>query len=288
MKRQSEMTVLIVGLGQIGGSIGLDLVGERIVRQVIGFDKSKTAVRKAIDRGAIDATVASLEAGLQTADIVILAMPIDVILRSLSSVLATVSPQTLCLDVASTKVAILKEVHRLKPRAGYISTHPIAGNEGCGLESAESGMLAGKVVTMTPASHTSSRQIRLTKGLVRSLGAKPIMIGAKRHDHLLAHTSHLPYALATALVQVTARTGERDKLLWQMMGGSLQSATRVARSAPDLTVNLLTTNRDEVVRSVERLKLELEHIKKLLKHENGSALRKYIEAAHHIARKRNR
>ncbi len=288
MKQLREMTVLIVGLGQIGGSIGLDLVGKRIVRQVIGFDKSRIAMQMAAERGAIDVPAHSLDAGLLAADIVILAMPIDVILRSLSSILATVQAQTLCLDVASTKVAILGEVQRLKPKAGYVSTHPIAGNEGCGINSAEAGMLGGKVMTLTPASHTPSRQIRLTKQLITSLGAKPIMIGAKRHDHLLAHTSHLPYAIATALVQVTAETGESDKLLWRMVGGSLQSATRVAKSSSDLTVNLLTTNRDEVVRSVDQLQAELERIKKLLKNDNQSALRKYVEAAHLIARKRNR
>jgi prephenate dehydrogenase len=228
----------------------------------------------------------SLGAGLTHADVVFLAMPIDVILRSLSSVLAALPSESICLDVASTKVAILAEVRRLKPKAGYVSTHPIAGSEGSGIESAVGGLFDRKIMAMTPALHTSSRQIRLVKQLITKLGAKPLTISAKRHDHLLAHTSHLPYAIATALMHVTAETGQSDTLLWQMVGGSLQSATRVAKSSPELTYNLLTSNRVEVIKAVDFMTGELEQLKKLLKHGNQAELRKYIDTAHKVARKR--
>lgn len=286
MKQLREMTALIVGLGQIGGSIGLDLVEKRIVRQVVGFDKSKASMRAAIERGAIDSAVMSLGAGLKHADIVVLAMPIDVILRSLPSILAALPAESICIDVASTKVAILQEVQRLKPEAGYVSIHPIAGSEGSGIESAVGGLFDRKVMVMTPASHTPSRHCGFVKQLITRLGAKPLTIGAKRHDHLLAHTSHLPYVIATALMHVTAETGQSDKLLWRMAGGSFQSAIRVAKSSPELTYNLLTSNRDEVIKAVDSMKGELEQLKKLLKSGDQAALRKYIESAHKVARKR--
>ena len=288
MKQLREMTALIVGLGQIGGSIGLDLVEKRIVKQVIGFDKSKASMKTAVKRGAIDSTVMSQRAGLEHADIVVLAMPIDVILRSLPSILAALPAESICIDVASTKVAILQEVRRLKPKAGYVSIHPIAGSEGSGIESAVAGLFDGKIMAMTPAPHTSSRHCRIVKQLITRLGAKPLTIGAKRHDHLLAYTSHLPYAIATALVQVTAETGHSDKLLWRMAGGSLHSATRVARSSPELTYNLLASNRVEVVKAIISMENELEQLKKLLKNGDQAALRKYIEAAHKKASKRNK
>lgn len=285
MKRLSEMTTLIVGLGQIGGSIGIDLVAGQIVARVIGFDSHKAVMTTALQRKAIDRAVASLRAGVAEADLVILATPIDATLRLLPSILELMPADSLCLDVASTKQAILQMVEKLKPRAGYISTHPIAGTEGIGIDSAISGLLQGKVLTITPASSAKPAQIRLVKQLATALGGKPMLIGSKRHDRLLAHTSHLPYAIATALVQVAGETGESDKLLRRLAGGSFASATRVANSSPELTQNLLLSNRAEVSKAIAKMESELSSLRKILQRNDADGLQQYVKAAHKQAKK---
>lgn len=285
MKKLGEMTALIVGLGQIGGSIGLDLVGRRIVARVIGFDSHKAAMARAMERGAVDVTASNLRAGLTAADIVILATPIDVTLRLLPSVLEIIPAGSICVDVASTKVEILQVVERLKPKAGYVSLHPIAGTEGEGIESATAGLFEKKIITLTPATSAKSSQIRLVKQMIQSLGAEPLMIGAKRHDRLLAQTSHLPYAIATALVQVTAETGQSDKLLWRLAGGSLKSATRVAKSSPELTKNLLQSNRTEVTKAITRMESELAKLRKLINKTDSADLSQYVKQAHKASKR---
>lgn len=285
MKRLSEMTTLIVGLGQIGGSIGLDLVARRIVARVIGFDSHKVVMTTALQRKAIDCSVVTLRAGLVEADIVILATPIDATLRLLPSILELMPADSLCLDVASTKQAILQMVEKLKPHAGYVSTHPIAGTEGIGIDSAVSGLFKDKVLTITPAFSAKPAQVRLVKQLATALGGKPMLIGAKRHDRLLAHTSHLPYAIATALIQVAGETGESDKLLRRLAGGSFASATRVANSSPELTQNMLLSNRAEVSKAIARMESELSGLRKLLQRNDADGLQQYVRAAHKQAKK---
>jgi prephenate dehydrogenase len=285
MKRLSEMTTLIVGLGQIGGSIGLDLVAGRVVARVIGFDSHKAVMTKALQRKAVDHSVANLRAGLANADLVILATPIDATLRLLPSILELLPAGSLCLDVASTKQEMLQTVEKLKPKAGYISTHPIAGTEGIGIDSTVAGLFKDKVFTITPASSAKPAQIRLVKQLATALGASPLLIGAKRHDRLLAQTSHLPYAIATALVQVAGETGESDKLLRRLAGGSFASATRVANSSPELTQNLLLSNRAEVSKAIARMESELSGLRKMLQRNDADGLQQYVKAAHRLAKK---
>lgn len=280
MKKFGEMTGLIVGLGQIGGSIGMELVGRRVIARVIGFDANRGSMSRALERHAVDQTSATLRAGLAQADIVILATPIDVTLRLLPTVLEVLPKGSLCLDVASTKGGIMQLVQKLKPSAGYVSLHPIAGTEGTGIESSQTGLFQDRIITFTQDKSASSAQVRLVKQMIQAIGGKPLLIGAKRHDHLLAQTSHLPYAIATALVQVVAETGRSDKLLQRLAGGSLQSATRVAKSSPELTQNLLQSNRAEVCGAIGRMETELSRLRKMIQSNDSQALAQYVKSAH--------
>lgn len=285
MKSLNEMTALVVGLGQIGGSIGLDLVGRQLVARVIGFDSHKAVLTRAMERRAIHQSVASLRAGLNAADLVILATPIDVTQRMLPSVLDVLPKGRLCCDVASTKGEILRIVSHLRPQAGYVSLHPIAGTEGAGIDSATADLFDDRVITFTPSSGTSTADTRIIKRLITGLGGKPLLISAQRHDRLLAQTSHLPYAIAAALVHVTSETGRSDRLLWQLAGGSFKSATRVARSSPELTGNLFLGNRAEVSKAITRMESELSKLRKLINQSDRDALMQYVRQAHKASKR---
>ena len=82
--------VTIVGLGQIGGSIGLAL-GRTGAWRRTGFDTRTATARAALAAQAVDEVALSLEAACADAQIVVLAVPVDA-LPALIARVAAVSP----------------------------------------------------------------------------------------------------------------------------------------------------------------------------------------------------
>ncbi len=101
-------TVTIIGAGLIGASIGMAIRERKLARQVIGVGRTKSTLETAKKLGAIDSFTADLVEGVRTANLVILATPVDLIIPLGKQVLDHVSAQTLVTDAGSTKSNIVK------------------------------------------------------------------------------------------------------------------------------------------------------------------------------------
>ena len=109
------MTVCIIGLGLIGGSIGLELKTKRFSERVIGVEKNPIYAKIALERGLVD-EVSKLVEGIQQSDLIILAIPVDAILSLLPFVLDYVTHQAVT-DVGSTKMSISEMVRNHPKRS---------------------------------------------------------------------------------------------------------------------------------------------------------------------------
>jgi prephenate dehydrogenase len=204
MKKLNELKVLIVGLGQIGGSIGLDLVEQGVVAEVVGFDKNPAVSREAVAQNVIHRAAHSLEEAIRKSDLVILAAPIREIIRLIPAVCESLSESAAILDTAGTKGEILDIVSKCGRRVNYVGGHPMAGDERSGLESAQRGKFVGCTFILTPSEDTDQEWFYTVMHLITRLRAKPVMMSAEEHDRLIALTSHLPYALSLALLNTAA------------------------------------------------------------------------------------
>src|SRR2546427_3393647 len=74
------LSVAIVGLGLMGGSLALALQQRRAVKKIIGISRQRATLEAALARGAVDEASDQLEAA-RGADIIILATPARTILR---------------------------------------------------------------------------------------------------------------------------------------------------------------------------------------------------------------
>jgi prephenate dehydrogenase len=261
MKKLNELDVLIIGLGQIGGSLAMDLTGRRLVRNVIGFDADPDVTARAKEMGIIDEAAVSLEDAVSAADLVIPAAPIREIIRITPTVCRMIRDDAAVMDVAGTKSDIVALVARQERPVTYIGGHPMAGDEGAGLDAAAAGKFAGCTFVLTPIANADNGWMETIARLVESVGAAPVVMPPDEHDRIIAATSHLPYALAVALMRLAARRTETDQALPGLIGGSFRSAARVAASSPDLTRDMFLTNRRNVVSAIEELIMELNVLK---------------------------
>lgn len=125
----------------------------------------------------------------------------------------------------------------------------MAGTEGEGIASARADLFDGALWILTPTTHTDSGAYRAVNGLVSRLGARTLALDPQSHDRLVAIVSHLPYAIATALMALAA--GQDDERLFTAAAGSFRDVTRTAGSNPRVWRDIFATNRDALVEELD-------------------------------------
>ncbi len=233
------MTVGIVGLGLVGGSLALDLRATE--RDVVGFDTNPDHARLAAEAG-IEA--ASDLAGLvERADLVVVAVPPGAVARTVQGV-AALDPDVVLTDVASVKDPSALGTDRVDVGPRYVGGHPMAGTERTGFAAARRGLLAGATWMLTPTDDVDVEAMLDVTELVLSVGAVPVVVDAAEHDRLVAAVSHVTHLLSFALNDVAHRLG--PDVVDLVAGPSFRDATRVAASDPGFWSDVTTRNREAV------------------------------------------
>ncbi|MEK7866270.1 MAG: prephenate dehydrogenase/arogenate dehydrogenase family protein [Planctomycetota bacterium] len=254
MEELTKQTVAIVGLGQIGGSLGLALRAREAVSCVLGVDADESVAHQAEKRGAIDEVV-DLEQACARADVVVLAAPMGGIVSLVPMVAPALGHRVVLTDVGSVKLPVRKAVESAGLRAAFVGGHPLAGTEGSGIASSDPRLFEGAVWVLCPGPDPHPDSIEEVSSLVRAVGATPYVLDEEVHDRVVAATSHLPYGIAAALV-LLARG--HAPLAWTLAAGSFRGATRVARSDVRMSAEMLWANRQNVLKELASFR---EHLK---------------------------
>lgn len=252
------MQIAIIGLGGIGASIGLGLATEPSFKR-LGYDVDPQACEGALTIGAIDRVAKSL-AECACAEIIVLATPPASLPSLMQALGEVIPPHTLLTDTASVKAPVLAWARQFLPNpAQFVGGHPIAGTEHHGWRSARADLFHEAQWVLTPIPETPADALERIAALVRALGATPVVMTAQTHDEEVALLSHLPHILAFSLHSL----GEQFAPELQG-GGSWHSATRVARSDPELWSQILTLNREAVLNWLARLHSQLDALEAAL------------------------
>ena len=212
----SARRALIAGLGLIGGSIGLAL--RRRGWHVAFFDSDPN-----LDPGeAADERVASIDVN---ADVLILAMPVDVAITLLATARAPLI----------TSVCSVMAPLRAVADNHFIAGHPLAGSSSRGIASARADLFEG-------ATWFIDRDDAIVREVIAACGAKVEIVDASEHDRAVALTSHLPQILSTALA---AYVYDQNVDL-RFAGPGLRTFLRLAGSDASVWTPILEANRENI------------------------------------------
>lgn len=237
----SFQRVALLGCGHIGGSLALALRAADPGLHVVGFDADATAAEEARARGLCDSLAASAAAAVAGADLVVLAVPVRAIGELARAVAHALAPATVVMDVGSTKADVVAACEAaLAGRARFVGAHPMAGTERSGPASADATLFGGRTVILTPTPASDAAALAAVTTLWQALGARVVLLGPDAHDAAVAGLSHLPHVAAFALAGAVAHAAPG---LAGLAGGSFDSGTRVAASAPAAWVDILLANR---------------------------------------------
>jgi len=254
------MRVALVGVGLIGGSIGM-AARRRLGAHVVGWNRSPAALEIALERGAIDEAVASIDE-IGAADIAIAGVAVDA-LPAVVRALCDALPDAVVTDVGSTKGALVAAVER----PNFIGGHPLAGAETTGVAHAREHLFEGATWYLTPRDETAGVLYERLARFVAGLGAVPTAIAPGDHDRLMAAVSHLPHVVANLLVAQAADALGGETL--PATGPSFRDATRVAGANPALWAQIYTANRAALGAQIDDLVRRLGEVRGLLDGASG-------------------
>jgi prephenate dehydrogenase len=275
-RRLRDCQVSIVGLGLMGGSLAGALHGQ--CRSVVGIARRAKVVETALAQGLIDWGTTELAEGLREADVVVLATPVRIILRQLGEIGPLLPEDCLLIDLGSTKSQIVGEMARLPAHVQPLGGHPMCGKEVSGIEVAEPTLYRGRTFILTPLPRTSEAALALGYELAEATGAHPLVLEAQRQDFLVGTVSHLPYMLACALVATADATTSADPAAWEIVAGGFRDTSRVAGSDVTMMLDILMTNREEVLKAVATCQEQLSHLARLVGNGDEQALRSALSA----------
>lgn len=241
----------------MGGSLAQALAARGT--RVLGADRDAATLKAAVATGTLTSLPDNL-AGLEEADIVVLATPVDVICASLAEVARCAGPAAVITDVGSTKAAVLEAAARAGVAHRFVGGHPLVGSHRSGWDASHADLYSGATVFVSPGSTTEHRALQQVCTLWESLGATCRTVSASEHDRRMAWVSHLPQVVASAAGAAIGAAGYSANDLGR--GG--QDVTRLAASDVGMWTAVARTNREHLTEAIRALVAKLEALDEAL------------------------
>ena len=241
-------SIKIIGSGLIGTSIGLALANKGINVEMADIDPK--AAKLAND------LVASVAAA--NPEIILYAGPSSGLKSALESEFK-VNSASKFIDIGSVKTKSLLEVSKsLVPTRQLLATHPMAGREVGGAQSARADLFQSRnwiyMPTDLEGAPVEPDLIAAGLWLIQTLGASPVAMSAEKHDRAVALVSHLPQVTASLLA---AQLIDADSELLDLAGAGLRDTTRIAASNAALWDEILSANSAEILPLLINLQSDL-------------------------------
>jgi prephenate dehydrogenase len=201
--------ITIIGLGQIGTSIGLALGQHKDLVTRVGHDRDHGVARRAKDKGALDRAELNIFNAIQGSDLIILSLPMDQIHETLELIAKDLKEHAVVMDTAPVKEAVVAWAQELlPPERFYVGLTPVISSlylheSQVGLEAARADLFVGGLMAIVAPTRTVSEAIKLAADLTRLLGASPMFTDPVEIDGLMASTHLLPQLLSTSLLNAT-------------------------------------------------------------------------------------
>ena len=255
----SERSITIVGSGLMGGSLALALKSKCKSLKVL--DNDLQTIQLAKQMKLAETITSDPSEAFEGSGVIILATPVKTIIQFILDLPRLVQNEAIILDIGSTKGAIVEAMAGLPPRFDPIGGHPMCGKEMLTLSHADPSLFKGAPFAFVCLERTTPDATAFAEKLCKVIEAHPVWVDADNHDRWTAASSHLPFVVASALVEAFPPEAR------PLIGPGFTSATRLAATPSSMMLDIISTNRVNVIESIDRLQSNLEKYKELLEQE---------------------
>lgn len=268
----ADSTVAIVGLGLMGGSLAR-AVAARGAR-VLAYDRNAEHLDQAIDAGVVHQALGRDLSGMEQADVVVLALPVDATCLALPVLARRATKARLLMDIASTKRSVVACAELAGVGERFVGAHPLTGSHRSGFSAARGSLFEDAPVFLCPTSSTSAATLRMAEQFWHALHARTEALDPCVHDEEMAWCSHLPHVLASALACTLGDAGIPRSAL----GPGGRDVTRLAGSSTAMWSAIAADNADAITRALLAYEERLRAFREAIANRDGSTTRSMLEA----------
>ena len=272
--------ITIVGVGLIGGSLALQLHEKKISSRLIGVENNESHAQKAIELELVD-EILPLEKAIEQSDVIILAIPVDSMVKLLPGVLDKIKNQVV-IDLGSTKSQLIDAVRNHPKRGRYVAAHPMWGTEYSGPQAAVKGAFENVAAVICNAKESDKDSLEWTKNMFEKVGMRLLEMDAEAHDLHAAYVSHISHITSFALANTVLEKEKEEEAIFELASGGFESTVRLAKSNPAMWVPIFKQNRDNVLDVLNEHITQLRKFKSCLEKENYDYLLELIQQANKI------
>ena len=272
-------TVVLVGVGLLGGSLARDLRAHGLVNNIIGVCRSESTAKLALEQGVVD-QVLPIEKAVTSADLIVLATPMQVMLPLLQTIEGLVPKNAILTDVGSVKTDLYAQLKEKTPDylSQFVLAHPIAGGENSGVAASKLNLFVNKHVIITDTPEVPEDAVKKVADMWSALGANVLNMSVQEHDATFAKTSHLPHVIAFSLVNFLSQQTDRERL-FDLAAAGFYDFTRIASSDAEMWRDICVTNREEVLVALDGFKDQIELIRSKVKGADQDEILRYFGEA---------
>ncbi|WP_262148541.1 prephenate dehydrogenase [Chryseobacterium foetidum] len=275
------MKISIIGVGLIGGSIALKLKQKNISDFIYGIDNNIENLEDALQLNIINEK-ADFKNGIEAADLIIIAVPVDSAVKILPQVLDLISDHQTVMDVGSTKSGIVKSVKNHPKKERFVAFHPMWGTENHGPKSALAESFAGKAGVICDGEKSAKDALELVENVVKNLDMHIVQMSAEDHDIHTAYISHMSHITSYALANTVLEKEKEEETIFQLASSGFSSTVRLAKSHPEMWVPIFKQNKENVLDALNEHITQLRKFKSALEKDNFEYLEELILNANKI------
>lgn len=280
-------SVLIIGGGLIGSSLARAIKSNNLAERIYITDASADACGVLRTLDVANGVSEKFEEFVGKADLVILATPPGVMKTIGEAVVKGMKTGAVLTDVGSIKLDIVRHFSAfMRPDLHFIPGHPIAGTENSGPAAGFAELFEERWCILTPTAETDETEISRLGELWEKIGSQVAIMDAKRHDTVLATTSHVPHLIAYTLVgtAMDMETVTSNDVVKYSAGG-FRDFTRIAASDPEMWRDVFLQNKEGVLEVVDRFIEDLSALKRAIRWDDGKTLLNHFSKTRDIRRK---
>ena len=276
------MTIAVIGIGLIGGSMVIDLRKRGFADEIIGVDSNIQHQNIALLCGMVDET-STLENAIDRSDLILLCTPVDsncsILIRVLNRIGGTSKVVT---DMGSTKAGIAAISRDHPYRGRYVEAHPMAGTEYSGPMAAHGRLFDYKTAIICDPELSDPDALEMVETMLGILNMKKVLMNSVEHDIHVAYVSHISHITSFSLALCVLDKEHEAKNILALAGGGFDSTVRLAKSSGETWAPIFSENADYILEVIDTYIEKMNLFRKLISERDINGLKVLMEEANKI------
>lgn len=276
------MTITVVGIGLIGGSMMVDLRKRGFAKKIIGVDTNLHHQNIALLCGLVD-EIDTLENAIDKSDLIILSTPVNTNCNMLPGILDRITGSSkVVTDMGSTKGSIAQASINHPGRGRYVAVHPMAGTEYSGPLAAIGKLFDYKTAIICDKELSDDDALSIVEKMLEVLNMHKVFMNSSDHDVHVAYISHISHITSFSLALCVLEKEQEEQNILALAGGGFESTVRLAKSNGETWAPIFLENSQFILEVMDTYIEKMNSFRKMISDKDMNGLKNLMEEANKI------